>query len=59
MQLALWQEFLTTVKGSMEAMLAWIGHVKNLIFMLEDIGIVIADKDHILTLTMYGSQHYI
>jgi hypothetical protein len=40
------------VKGSMEAMLAWIGCVKKISFMLEDIGVIMTDEDHILALTM-------
>jgi hypothetical protein len=33
-------------------MLAWIGCVKNISFMLEYISVVITDEDHILALTM-------
>jgi len=48
-RLALRRKFLTTVKGSAEAMSAWVGRVKGMSFMLEDIGVVITDEDRIPT----------
>jgi hypothetical protein len=52
MRLALWQKFLMTVKGSAETMSAWVGCVKSMSFMLEDIGVMVTDEDRILALTM-------
>ena len=45
MRLALRQKFLTMVKGSTEAMSAWVGRVKSMSF-------ITMDEDRILALTM-------
>src|ERR1700677_2004422 len=45
MWLALRRKFLTTVKGSTEAMSAWVGRVKSMSF-------ITTDEDRILALTM-------
>jgi gag-polypeptide of LTR copia-type len=56
--LALRRQFLTSVKGMEEIMLAWVGHMKLMSHHLEDIKVDISDKDTILTLTMGLHKSY-
>ena len=57
-RLALRRQFLTSVKGTEEAMSAWVGRVKATSHQLEDIGVDISDEDTILALTMGLNKSY-